>query len=149
MIRPRASNSRRSAERLLSRWWPLINVDRRIHTMLDCGSKPQMRHVEAFVRRYVRAVRQFFDNLNRYTPMNGLHRRTLTLRAELKFHGKGPTAHNPGGEFCAVGYFPQKRSKCRSNVTDRRPGFVECTPVAPREDPPTRQSRMESSREAR
>src|SRR5712671_7247918 len=81
--------------------------------------------------------------------MNSLHRRTLTLRAELKFHGKGPTAHNPGGEFCAVGYFPQKRSKCRSNVTDRRPGFVECTPLAPREDPPIRQSRMEPSRGAR
>jgi hypothetical protein len=58
-------------------------VDRRIHTMLDCGSKPQMRHVEAFVRRFARAVRQLFDISKLYTPIEGLNRRPIAMRAEL------------------------------------------------------------------
>jgi hypothetical protein len=49
--------------------------------------------------------------------MNKLHRLPLPLRAELKLQGKGPTAHNTGGEFCAVRYLPQKRAQ---NAKKRR-----------------------------
>src|ERR1700742_4822955 len=43
------------------------------------GLIPRMRQQIPFVPHFGRAVRQLFDNLNPYTPINDLTRRPLTL----------------------------------------------------------------------
>jgi hypothetical protein len=71
------------------------------------GIKRTRQNIIAADAVFGTAVRQFFENLNQYAPMNDLHRWAVALCAEQNLLANIPTAHNQGGEFCAVAHCPE------------------------------------------